>query len=975
MYTDENYIVKKEEGMVFSQLVYVGKEKVVHVPVGMEKDEGCFKDNKEIEEIIYTKGNKVADGFRGCSNLRKIYFSETIEKLGYYSYFGGCDALVDIEVDSANPFFTSKSGMILSKDEEKLIYCAPGMKGIVTVPDTVKVIGRDAFENCKSIETIILPEGLETIESSSFSGCKELKAINLPATIVQLPSYCFSGCSSLQTVDLSNVKIIGESAFSGCKAFKCKITSNVQFIAHNAFGGCNPKGFEFEEPEAYITAENKFGSTIFGSAIKVGTELKTYPNLPLELFEKPDLKQWIVMGFCTAPDLYSGYIKKQYEKYAKSQKKRILKKAEEGGYDKVLEYYGEAKPKETGAADAEGNKSVSLAMSAAEAKKYFKYSKRSTGISINEFKGIFAKWISQGNYESYFLKGVSNKLVLPDTIDGKTVGHIAHTMLPDDAVIFCNDFVFQKLKRTVRVSTACAYLKDATEFPDIEIEEIRKFIAKYPSDVAGKVIESGDVPAVSRFIELVKITPKLHKEMLEMATGKTELTAFILNQKGAAQKSKKPAKTEQALESLSLDQAVESKPFTVAELKKMWTYSTYTNPDNTAEKLVEVSHYKGLATKAVVPEKFGKSRLGRINGRLMEGHDDVTELILPEGEYEVKISLSNCRKLANPEGYIIVHAGDRTILTDYIGNKGVDKLVLPEGITEISSYAFEKVKMREVVVPAECVSINYSAFRDCERLQKVVIRGGLRKLESHQFWNCNVLRDIYVPDSVTEISWEDPNVRIHGSVGSEAEAFAIREKKTFIEYTGSEVTEMLSDYVISEGVLEKYVGNGGIVSLPTDVKTIKNSAFKDCSNIVELVISEGVETIEDFAFSRCSGLTKAHLSNSIKEIGSYAFSECYMLSQIEFPSELIIIHANAFMCCQALVDIKIPESVVTIEEKAFNWCRKLRKVYIPGTVKEIGEYAFPNDYQGADLLEIHAPSGSYAQEYAEKNHLRFVEEN
>ena len=100
-----------------------------------------------------------------------------------------------------------------------------------------------------------------------------------------------------------------------------------------------------------------------------------------------------------------------------------------------------------------------------------------------------------------------------------------------------------------------------------------------------------------------------------------------------------------------------------------------------------------------------------------------------------------------------------------------------------------------------------------------------------------------------------------------------------------------------------------------------------------------------------------------------------MLSQIEFPSELIIIHANAFMCCQALVDIKIPESVVTIEEKAFNWCRKLRKVYIPGTVKEIGEYAFPNDYQGADLLEIHAPSGSYAQEYAEKNHLRFVEEN
>lgn len=60
--------------------------------------------------------------------------------------------------------------------------------------------------------------------------------------------------------------------------------------------------------------------------------------------------------------------------------------------------------------------------------------------------------------------------------------------------------------------------------------------------------------------------------------------------------------------------------------------------------MAELNHYKGLATTGIVPEKFGKSRLGRIKEKLLEEHDDITELILPEGKYEVAISLSNYKK-------------------------------------------------------------------------------------------------------------------------------------------------------------------------------------------------------------------------------------------------------------------------------------------------------------------------------------------
>ena len=149
-------------------------------------------------------------------------------------------------------------------------------------------------------------------------------------------------------------------------------------------------------------------------------------------------------------------------------------------------------------------------------------------ISINEFKTI-DRW----RHGSYFSEGVSNKLILPEYIDGEPVGHIALTVLPDNAVVLCSDLVFQRLKRPVRTLTACAYLENSTEFPEKECSEIQKYIAKYSADVADKLIETANVQAVSRFLELVKLTPKLCDEMLKKAEGNVETTALILERKYA----------------------------------------------------------------------------------------------------------------------------------------------------------------------------------------------------------------------------------------------------------------------------------------------------------------------------------------------------------------------------------------------------------------------------------------------------------
>lgn len=50
--------------------------------------------------------------------------------------------------------------------------------------------------------------------------------------------------------------------------------------------------------------------------------------------------------------------------------------------------------------------------------------------------------------------------------------------------------------------------------------------------------------------------------------------------------------------------------------------------------------------------------------------------------------------------------------------------------------------------------------------------------------------------------------------------------------------------------------------------------------------------------------------------------------------------------------------------------RQICSIALPETITKIGETAF----EGCENLTIHAPAGSYAEKYAKKNDIRFIEE-
>ncbi len=213
----------------------------------------------------------------------------------------------------------------------------------------------------------------------------------------------------------------------------------------------------------------------------------------------------------------------------------------------------------------------------------------------------------------------------------------------------------------------------------------------------------------------------------------------------------------------------------------------------------------------------------------------------------------------------------------------------------------------------------------------------------------------------------------------------------------------LSDFVIENQNLKKYIGSSEHVQVPEGVtlihigafegnQTMKRitfpeslkqiygsmycvGAFKDCKALEEIIIPNEVTNIGRDAFKGCENLKKVYLGKSVEFISGDAFSGCLALKEIEIhpenpfycacdglvlskdkktvkfaspgltgtyhvPEGIEKIGYCAFSECKKLEGIRFSSTVSSIEWGAFSDCFALISVVIPETVKEIGHGAF-----------------------------------
>lgn len=110
----------------------------------------------------------------------------------------------------------------------------------VTIPNTVKYIGLEAFKDCKELESVIIPSSVTSIGNSAFSGCTKLTSVDWSSSLTTIPQSAFNGCEKLQDIrNIGQVKLIESNAFYNCKALSgFTFPSGLTSIGGSAFYNC-----------------------------------------------------------------------------------------------------------------------------------------------------------------------------------------------------------------------------------------------------------------------------------------------------------------------------------------------------------------------------------------------------------------------------------------------------------------------------------------------------------------------------------------------------------------------------------------------------------------------------------------------------------------------------------------------------------------------------------------------------------------
>ncbi len=165
------------------------------------------------------------------------------------------------------------------------------------------------------------------------------------------------------------------------------------------------------------------------------------------------------------------------------------------------------------------------------------------------------------------------------------------------------------------------------------------------------------------------------------------------------------------------------------------------------------------------------------------------------------------------------------------------------------------------------------------------------------------------------------------------------------------------EFVIHNGVLEKYNGDKSVVVIPSNVTVIgsyvfppSNHIFNIVSNITKVVLPYGLKKISSKAFFGCTNLRYVDLPSTLEEIGENAFEET-CIEETTIPRRMTVIEKSAFYRCLSLAKVNLPEGIVEIKDSAFEACVPMKSIRLPRSLRKIGHRVFRDDY----LHDIYYP--------------------
>ena len=881
-----------------------------------------FRGQRFLKNIAFTgRLIEIQPGaFRECHHLERIIFPSSLERIGAYA-FSGCSNLLEAIPEDGK----GKNPSIIAIDNYAFQDCESLEK--IIIPDSTQEIGVSAFENCKALNEIVIPRKITKLNCSVFAGCSSLKTVSLEnVKRISLADSCFRGCSQLSDIRNSNrITAIGCDAFRDCVSLKsASFSHKLNTVGCNAFSGCRSLqtadlsvcGIRSIPERMFYECKSLTAVSLPGRTERIGDRCFSRCSSLTRIVLKPSVINIGRYAFSGCTQLKSVI--------AAGNLQEIGSYAFENCFMLSRVHFG-GTPEQIGDHAFEGCDSLSY--SDIEGLDY---------PGMARFCGFTFHSFSEAEYDFIRNYMTEENVIIPGTVCA--VGDDAFRGAKDE-----NGARWNKMLRSVTIPVSVKTIGERAFLGCKNLQTVT---------CGGNSIESIGAQAFSGCSALSEV-------------------------KGAMHVSEIPDEAFQNCSSLkSIRFSEKVKSIGVHAFRGCQNLKNISILNQWMPRIIRTGAFEDCPVLDYPVDADRVCRL-KLTPRSFTLEGFVFNRIT-QAELDFVREYMNSDTVSIPESCIDINSVDFSVIG------GMRKLIVPDSVHSLPACAFKDCRsLEKVELPGKMTHIPANAFENCGQLKTVSFRGWQGNtvpngttIGSGAFFGCGSLTDLRLPEDLGEIkshtfdgcvSLEQmdipPNVTLIGNAAFKncRELRTIRFPASLTGlgksvFSGCTALESVADMdrtgvtVIQNNTFE-FCSHLETLALPRTLKRIRGHAFEECSRLTvpRGFLPNSLEVIEDAAFQGCSSIECIRIPKGIKEIGSYTFKNCGSLKEISLPDHIRHIGQSAFYCCSSLSseEFELPADLESLGISAFAYCRSLREIRIP-----CGIQSFPEElFKGCRSLE------------------------
>lgn len=791
----------------------------------------------------------------------------------------------------------------------------------VVIPNTVLTIGIAAFRNCFYLDSVTLPKGISEIPRFAFEDCSELKSIEIGSNVTLIDENAFYGCCKLNNVVIpSNVKKINNRAFDFCTSLtSITLSEGLESIGDEVFMDC----MSLESIKIPNSVKTNLGGGVFSdcSVLKNVKLPDGLTRLPAETFSC-----CFALDKVELPDTVTAIGRNAFENTAieSLNLSENICSIEKGAFNECASlktvvidgYIGKIDDSVFEGCSALESVKLNHNISSI-GKEAFSGCKSLTDVDIHLYDTITS--IGEGCFKNcQSLKAFK----LPSRI----------TKIEKETFEYCASLESIEIGGMVTSIDGYAFYK-CTSLKSAGIPNSVTTIGEAAFDLC-------------EALETVKLPNKL-----------TSIGAYVFS--GCA-----------SLKNIVI-------PDTVTEIKN-GAFASCTSLENLAlpEKIRTIGEYAFMGCPGFEELVFPQT-LSTIGTAAFVNCSDIKEVYFLNkstaiNSYSFGYSKNGKEDFAKAENPPTIYGYYGSTAAAYAGNNGLNFVEMnsnPPGVQTVinldsDTIELDKTRMKKIGFTVTN-SGGQTRFESTDTsIATVDSSGRVRGVSEGTAYivivnaNATVLLTVNVHDSDVDITQEQQNSEF---------------KYTFIEDENGEISAKITGYI----------GDGGKVVIPAEidgyhVDRVGTNTFKDCLNVTELEVAEGVGLLEYDAVSGCENVRKIKFPETINlessnfsqlkkvEVIEYSNLEKMMkyckygardiiptyhpytlvvdgieMSDIVIPESISVVPAFMFANCTNIKSVVLSENTTEIEICAFQDCVALESVALPEKqMYLIGGYSF-----------------------------------